>query len=156
MLLSLLLSVASAMAACATDMAPPPELSRAHTFENIALGQAREMPSGDPFAEGRRGPTGGTVFDPTSAAVVEAVSYRFSLGHCGLLSPVDVDGSFWDTLDGTTAAGRPLDLEHDTEMINQTAGVIAVIGNEARFRTESGAVVRFNRHDGDREFPGCD
>ena len=40
-------------------------------------------------------------------------------------------------------------------MINATAGVIVVIGDEARFRTESGSVIRFARHDGEKEFPGC-
>jgi hypothetical protein len=31
-----------------------------------------------------------------------------------------------------------------------------VIGDEARFRTGSGSVVRFERHESSKEFPGCD
>ena len=41
-------------------------------------------------------------------------------------------------------------------MINATAGAIVVIGPEARFRTDSGSVIRFERHAGEKEFPGCD
>ena len=41
-------------------------------------------------------------------------------------------------------------------MINATGGVIVVIGDEMRFRTDSGSVVRFERHAGEKEFPGCD
>ena len=41
-------------------------------------------------------------------------------------------------------------------MINATAGLIVVIGDEARVRTESGAVVELERHEGEKEYPGCD
>jgi len=57
-----------------------------------------------------------------SCSTDEGVPYRFSLGHCGLHSPVDVDGSFWDELDGVIPAGQPLDLESDSEMINGFPG----------------------------------
>jgi hypothetical protein len=93
---------------------------------------------------------------PASVPIATGVAYRFSLGHCGLASPVDLDGSFWVALDGVTATGAPLDLESESEMINATSGTVIVIDNEARFRTDSGAIVRFQRHDGEREYPGCD
>jgi hypothetical protein len=93
---------------------------------------------------------------PTSAPIRDGVAYTFSLGHCGLQSPVDVDGSYWDELDGIAPNGQPLDLDGDGEMINATPGVIVVIGDELRFRTESGSVVRFARHDGDEQFPTCE
>ena len=38
---------------------------------------------------------------------------------------------------------------------NLEPGVIVVIGDEARFRTQSGSIVRFVRHAGEKEFPGC-
>ncbi len=113
------------------------------------------MPPGAPFEVGRIEPNGDTTFKPVSAGIEEGVPYRFNLGHCGLHSPIDVDGSFWDELDGVTPAGQRLDLERDTEMINATGGVIVVIGDEARFRTESGSIIRFARHEGDKGFPGC-
>jgi hypothetical protein len=33
---------------------------------------------------------------------------------------------------------------------------IVVTGDELRFRTEAGSIVRFARHAGEKEFPGCD
>ena len=119
-------------------------------------GPPRDLPLDLDRPEGRPGRNGGTLLDASSAPIEHAAPYRFSLGHCGLASPVDLDGSFWDAIDGLTAAGRPLDLESDPEMINATGGVIAIIGDEARFQTESGSVVRFARHAGEKEFPGCD
>ena len=119
-------------------------------------GPARPMPPDLERVEGRRGPGGGTILEPSSVPIQDGVAYEYSLGHCGLLSPVDVDGSFWDAVDGRAPGGGPLDLDADAEMINGTPGVIAIRGDEARFRTESGAVVRFERHAGDKEFPGCD
>ena len=119
------------------------------------LEAGRELP---PVAEyhGEPGPQGGTVLEPASVPIEHGVSYRYVLGHCGLASPVDLDGSFWNAVDGTSSAGAPIDLETDPEMINATAGAVAVIGNEAQFRTDSGGLVRFTRHDGVKEFPGCD
>ena len=116
----------------------------------------RDLPANFENLEGRPGPNGGIVLDPVSTSVDHAIAYRYELGHCGLLSPVDVDGSFWNPVDGTTADGAELDLRADSEMINATGGLIVVIGDEARFRTASGSVVRFERHAGEREFPGCD
>ena len=144
--------LALALAACAADDVPtdPPS-----AFDEVRVEDARELPPPAPFVEGRPGASGGTAFDPLSAELEPAVPYHFSLGHCGLHSPVDLDGSFWDPIDGITAAGRPLDLENDGEMINATPGVVVVIGDEARGRTESGSVVRFARHQGEKEFPAC-
>jgi hypothetical protein len=146
---SALVLVALVLAACTADGV----LSR---FDDVSMTNPRELPVSLGSREGRPGPAGGTVFDPLSDAIEEAVPYRFSLGHCGLHSPIDVDGSFWDPVDGVTATGAELDLAGDGEMINSTQGIIVVIGDEARFRTGSGSVVRFARHAGETEFPGCD
>ena len=147
---ALLLAV-GVLSACSAGDAP----TDAPDFEGVSTANPRDLPRSGDFAEGDPGPEGGIVFGPVSARVEHGVAYRFSLGHCGLHSPVDVDGSFWDAVDGTTASGEVLDLENDGEMINTTSGVIVVIGDEMRFRTDSGSVVRFARHDGDKEFPAC-
>ncbi|HEX2882959.1 MAG TPA: hypothetical protein VHQ42_00135 [Candidatus Limnocylindria bacterium] len=119
-------------------------------------GPERPLPPDVERAEGRRGPTGGTILQPSSVPIEHGVAYRFALGHCGLASPVDLDGSFWVAVEGVTAGSEPVDLTTDPEMINATEGVAAVIGDEMRFRTDSGTLVRFSRHLGEREFPGCD
>jgi hypothetical protein len=138
--------------ACAADAGPD---ATSDAFAAVSAGEARPLPPGEPFVNGRLGPAGGTIFSPTSARLEHGVPYAFNLGHCGLGSPVDADGSFWDAVDGIDPAGRPLSLERDDEMINQTSGVVVVIGDEARFRTDTGSLIRFERHVGEKEFPGC-
>lgn len=142
----------AACVSCAADAAPT---RSSLSFDDVNAEEAGEMPPSEPFEEGRSGPNGEFIFTPVSADIEDGVAYRFNPGHCGLHSPVDIDGSFWDELDGLTANGQPLDLEGDPEMINATAGVVVVIGDEARFRTETRSVVRFARHEGDKDFPGC-
>jgi hypothetical protein len=146
------LLVASALVACASM--PSPDASS--PFDLVPTENPADLPLNFEAREGRPGPNGGTLFDPISAPLDEGVAYLFNLGHCGLRSPVDLDGAFWDPLDGATATGAELDLASDGEMINATSGVVVVIGDEARFRTAMGSVVRFERHDGEKEFPGCD
>ena len=136
------LTILLAGAACSAD----PEVT--DPFDDIESGHARPMPPNEEVLS--LFPNG-----PFSAAIEDGIPYTFNLGHCGLGSPVDVDRSFWDPIDGVTPNGQPLDLETDNEMINATAGVIVVIDDEARFRTASGSVVRFARHAGDKEFPAC-
>jgi hypothetical protein len=120
-----------------------------------AGGPGAPLPTVGPYV-GLPGPEGGTLLLPASVRVSHGVTYAFSLGHCGLLSPVDVDGAFWDAIDGADAGGEPLDLATDGEMINATPGTIVVDGDELRLRTESGSTVRFARHAGEKQFPGCD
>jgi hypothetical protein len=122
---------------------------------SVVSGPAAELPTIGPYV-GRPGPDGGTLLAPASARVSHGVAFAFSLGHCGLFSPVDVDGAFWDAQDSTDARGRPLDLATDGEMINATPGTIVIDGDQLTLRTDGGAVVRFSRHVGEREFPGCD
>ena len=142
------LTVLLASAGCGTDVPPTDQPLESISFDDIRIEDALQMPPNLPVAAD-------APFSPSSASIEHAVPYTFSLGHCGLLSPVDVDGSFWDPIDGVTATGRPLDLQTDGEMINATAGVIVVIGDEARFRTATGSVIRFARHEGDKQFPAC-
>lgn len=149
-----LLLAALATAAGCTVGGPEPSSNLVISF--LPPEQARDLPPIRPLAEGRPGENGDTILRPVSAGIDDGASYRFSLGHCGLLSPVDVDGAFWDPVDAVGATGDAVDLRTDAEMINQTAGVIIVIGDEALFRTEGGTTVRFDRHAGEKAFPGCD
>jgi hypothetical protein len=150
----LCLAMGVMLVACSANAVPT---DTAGGFAGISTSDARDLPLNvESREEGRQGTNGGTVFDPISAPIDDEVAYRFDLGHCGLLSPVDLDGSFWDPLDGVTSSGAQLDLAGDPEMINAAAGAIVVIGDEMRFRTALGSVVRFERHEGEKEFPGCD
>lgn len=143
------LVVVGALAACAGEPVPSADAW-------TTRGAVRDLPVDLERAEGRRGSTGGVLFEPSSVPIDHGAPYRFSLGHCGLASPVDVDGSFWDPIDGEGSGGAPLNLTADPEMINATSGIFAVIDDEARLRTDSGAVVRFERHAGTKEFAICE
>ena len=134
------------LAACAEVRAPA---ETPDPFLEVSDLHPLDLPA---FADGDGEGDGG---GPSSVPVRDGVPYTFSLGHCGLQSPIDVDGSYWDEVDGIAPNGQALDLDTDGEMINATAGVIVVIGDEMRFRTESGSLVRFARHDGDKQFPTC-
>jgi hypothetical protein len=143
---------AGLLTACASGSAPAPTV----TVEWLLDGPGREMPPLGERPEGEPGPGGGTILQPVSAPIASGTAYRFRLGHCGLLSPIDVDGSFWDPVEGVSALGAPIELESDPEMINATGGTLAVFSDEMRFHTDGGSIVRFTRHDGAKEFPGCD
>jgi hypothetical protein len=155
MILRAALMVVVAVVATGCASAGPDLPDRTSGSEAAWQREPQELPLGGIFV-GRPGPGGGTLLAPASALLDRAIPYRFNLGHCGLISPVDGDGSFWDALEAITRAGRPLDLDSDGEMINATEGLMVVIGDEARFRTASGSVVRFARQEGEKEFPGCD
>jgi hypothetical protein len=146
--------LAAVAAGCGSSIGMNPEAGS--TFiPFVPAAEAQELPLLGVPGEGRIGATGGIIFAPVSLAVADGVPYRFNLGHCGLHSPVDVDGSFWDAIAGVNAEGLPLDLANDGEMINQTAGVLIVVGDQALFRTETGSIITFARHVGEKEFPGC-
>jgi hypothetical protein len=148
--------VAAVVAAGAVLAACSEEGGAVSGFDRVSLANPRDLPISLGSREGEPGPNGGTVFEPISDTIEMGAPYRYSLGHCGLSSPVDIDGSFWDPVGGVSASGAELDLVNDGEMINATSGLIVVIGDEMRFRTASGAVVSFTRHEGAKEFPGCD
>lgn len=149
---AVLLAVLATVAGCSVG-GPEPSSDLVITF--LPPAQSRDLPPARPGAEGRPGENGETILRPVSVGIDDGASYRFSLGHCGLLSPVDVDGAFWDPVDAVDGAGNVVDLRTDDELINQTAGVIIVIGDEALFRTDGGTTVRFDRHAGEKAFPGC-
>jgi hypothetical protein len=94
----------------------------------------------------------------TSApGVTVGEAFLFSLGHCGLYSPVDVDGSLWEPVGGHDAQGGPIDTDAEVgQLITETAGE-AMLVNRVRldYRSERGVVVVFRRLDGPRMYPGC-
>ena len=71
----------------------------------------------------------------------------FTLGHCGLSSPIDIDGSFWD------AYGQ---IDPNNAFINASDGQFRRLGaDEAEF-VVPGARVSLRRHVGSKSPPGCD
>lgn len=81
---------------------------------------------------------------PTGAEI--GVGYYYETPHCGILGPIDVDGSFWDAV-GT---GSP------SVIFDGLAGTFRLASaNEATFTASGGQVVHLTRHAGAKEFPFC-
>jgi hypothetical protein len=95
-------------------------------------------------------PTSGPGPDP-------GVVFPFTLEHCGLGSPVDVDGSLWDPTGGIDAQGGPIDTDAEIgDLINPTEGEAVLVGEDRLdFRTPLGVVVVFTRHEGAKGYPAC-
>jgi hypothetical protein len=84
------------------------------------------------------------------------VAYSFSLGHCGLGSPFDLDGSLWDPVAGHDGSGGPLTADHAGELINQTAGTATLLSSDvAEFRTPLGAIITLVRLPAQRAYFLC-
>ena len=81
----------------------------------------------------------------------------FTLEHCGLLSPVDVDGSLWLPVAGHDASGGPIDSDEDIgEFINATPGELTLVSaDRAEFVTVSGQVLAFERAPGALDYGMC-
>lgn len=88
------------------------------------------------------------VVGPTSPPML-GPTLRFSLGHCGLDSPIDVDGALWDPV-GAIDAGA-------SEAINAADGEFRRTGPAtAEFVTATGFRVALARHEGRKSVPLCD
>jgi hypothetical protein len=87
-------------------------------------------------------------FLPVSARLATP-AIDVSLGHCGLGSPIDVDGSFWDPVGAVDS--------NAAEAINSSEGTFSLVGpNEAQYRSHSGFTVSLRRHEGAKNLFGCD
>jgi hypothetical protein len=96
-------------------------------------------PSGDP--------TEHTVMvAPSSAPGAEiGVAYSFGMGHCGLLSPIDFDGSLWD----------PLNQEYSVVFDGATGTILLTSVDRARFVSDAGDELELARVEGSAPYPLC-
>jgi hypothetical protein len=117
------------------------------------------MPSMHPFPANLGGLVGGEyqVVPISTQGRAPGVLFPLALGHCGLGSPVDVDGSLWEPIGANDARGGPVDTEDEIgELINPTGGEAVVVGRDRLdFRTPLGTVIVFGRHEGRRSYPVC-
>ena len=86
--------------------------------------------------------------EPTSAPGGLLGPTSFSLGHCGLGSGIDIDGSWWDPVGFVNS-------DH-SDAINAAEGTIAPVGpNQATFTSKGGFSVALVRHQGVKHLPLC-
>ena len=81
-----------------------------------------------------------------------------TLGHCGLASPLDFDGSLWDPIGGHDRAGGAIAGDGEvSDLINAAdVSITLVEPRVARLLTQAGIVVVLERHAGPRSYPLCD
>ena len=85
------------------------------------------------------------------------VARDLTLGHCGLISPIDMDGSLWDPIGGHDGSGGGLTEDQQGELINASTVVVVLTDPDtAELRTPLGAVITLARHDGPRPYAMCD
>ncbi len=73
---------------------------------------------------------------------------EFTLGHCGVFSGIDFDGSWWDPV-------GPVAMDSG-EAVNATTGILAVSDpDHATFTSPTGFVVQLLRRDGPKLLPFC-
>jgi hypothetical protein len=90
----------------------------------------------------------GIRVEPTSPRLAASL-VPFDLGHCGISSGIDVDGSFWDPV-GFVNAAHP-------DTINSAPGTFVLTSpTTATLRTNGGLTVQLVRHQGSKFLPGCD
>jgi hypothetical protein len=86
-------------------------------------------------------------FFPQSQRIARGES-AFGIGHCGLSSPIDVDGSFWDPV-GRVDSNAP-------EAIGDSRGTFRLLdADHATYRADTGFTVALRRHAGAKNFQGC-
>lgn len=88
------------------------------------------------------------VAPSSTAGQLRAEPIAFSLGHCGLMSGVDVDGSWWDPVGF-------VESDH-SDAINSANGTFAASdSNHATFTSAGGLTVNLVRRVGEKYLPGC-
>ena len=81
-------------------------------------------------------------------ACPDPVRSPHELGHCGLYSGIDVDGTWWDPV-------GPIDGDHP-DTINAAAGTIVFLdATHATFTSKDGLIVQLLRRLGAKQLPMC-
>ncbi len=92
-----------------------------------------------------RGPDSITLLPISPSGATVGVAYGFDMPHCGILSPIDVDGSFWDPVDRASSSGFD-GLPGTFRLDSHTT---------ATFMTTGGQVLKLGRHAGSKAFGFC-
>jgi hypothetical protein len=90
----------------------------------------------------------GVAVEATSPSGLPAGPAPFTLGHCGVFSGIDVDGSWWDPV-------GPVPMDSG-EAVNATAGTLTVTDpDHAAFTTPTGFALQLERRTGPKLLPFC-
>jgi len=156
------LTLALTMVACAAPTTPThaPTLESASptavATSNPAL-PTLPLPAGYSGIPGPGAPTAMMEAHTPAGSVPLGEPQSLEIGHCGLGSPIDFDGSLWDPTAGDDGSGGPLTTEQQGELINATQVELKIVDPDtAVLVTPAGARVLLVRHDGARPYALCD
>ena len=107
-----------------------------------------QVPTPDPSAAAdqsvvARGPDSITLSPISPSGANIGVSYGYTMPHCGIGSPIDVDDSYWDAI-GISQDSVDFDGQRGTFRL--------VTANAAQFTRSDGQVLNLVRHEGSKEF----
>lgn len=139
MISRLALGSALAIVGCSPSTAPSP----------VAWGS--RVPSAAPAAMANqpvvaRGVDTVTLQPISPAGATVGVAYRYDMPHCGIKSPIDIDGSFWDAIG---VAPDSVDFDGQVGVFRLTSHDTAV------FRRSDGRTLNLVRHAGAAAFQLC-
>lgn len=133
---------------CPTTLLARPEGDIVIEFDGDTAINVHLKVAADGRFEATRGEGMGIAVAPTSAAGIPAGPEPFVLGHCGIFSGVDLDGSWWDPVGSIPMDGG--------EAVNATQGVITVVDpTRATFVAQTGFAVQLQRRTGSKFLPFC-
>jgi hypothetical protein len=128
----LLLAAAVLLAGCSLlPTTPGPHLPAPAADDMV---QRQSVGSGDGFV---------TFLPASPTGAILGTEYDYTMPHCGVLGPIDVDGSFWDAKPG---GGGP---------DGQAGEFRLVTPSDAVFTAHEGGSVSLTRHDGPKRFSIC-
>ena len=138
-------TILALIAMVAAGCSPAPAVTpTAGAWTDRVLTPAPEAVAAQPIVT--HGPDSITLLPISPIGAVVGVTYGFDMGHCGISSEIDVDGSFWD------AVGVP----QDSVDFDGWPGTFRLTSrNDATFTTTGGAALRLVRHAGAKEFRLC-
>jgi hypothetical protein len=105
---------------------------------------AQEVVAAQPVVA--HGPSSITLLPISPTGAVIATDYTYDMPHCGINSPIDVDGSYWD------AVGLPPD---STEFDGHPGTFRLTSTTAATFTASDGQILVLVRHAGAKEFRLC-
>jgi hypothetical protein len=85
--------------------------------------------------------------EPRSGPAAHDEPFAFTLGHCGIWSGIDADGSFWDPI-------GQIDRENP-DTINSAVGIMAISSQESATLQTAGLRLELVRHQGLKYLPPC-
>ncbi len=149
----LLAAAAVLLVACA---APAPAPTAAAPTEGAGP-TGRPLPSGIAIRPGPDDPSVAITPESELGTWEVGQAQQYTLGHCGLASPIDFDGNLWDPNGGHNGNGQEPSPEQVTELLNSVEVSIMMFSPVSAVLTAPmGTVVFLDRIPGAKAYLLCD